>query len=942
MPRQLHIRSVALAVLLHAGLPCLTKAAPALPAASGDLALQHFQNFCFDCHDGDSKKGGLDLERRLAEGDADPSLIFENLITATMPPAKKKKPDAAQKEIMLQWLARRQVPDAPRDYRRVSRHEFVHAVNDLLSTRIDLLHEIPEDRDTHDFDSNRQILLTKELLGSYFTVAHEMLDFALPDKGIPPERIWFTNRIKPVNPGQRGFARPYRDGMLFTWHRIPKGRILHHFFDGFEPPEKGWYTLTFDAAKLGDFAEDISIMVFAGKAYVEPARASEQRMLGVISLGCKEPQPQSMKVFLNPGETVSVTCHSKHTYSLKKDEKGAYIRQLTVKGPVFEKWPPRSYQEIFAGLSLETPERKSQTVDAGTELARAGGRIAEVSSFQKGMGAASLQDASIKTFWHSRFKPTLAKPPHFVVLENPAGKEIDGLRYRAWSGGNGNGQVKAYAVYLLHDGQAWGTPAVAGPLKLRITDPQAIRFPAPSTKRFIKFLVTDSYSLGGESLASIGELDLLLRRAPSVEQAKLRVNVAKSGEQELKAVIKRFAERAFSSSLTDAELDPYYQVSLDPLREHGDFIRAAKTGLMAVITSHRFLLAPGAHENRSYARAATLARIFWLSVPDQKLLELAAADQLSGATLRQEMDRMLADRRISRMIHSFCAQWLNLRAFHHVSPSVKLYPDYTELIDHYLPLETEAYLAHLLEHNLPVTHLIDSDFSILNQRLAQHYGIDGVIGQQLRKVSFGPDSARGGLLTMGSILKVTADGVDTSPILRGAWVSKNIAGTPLSPPPENVTAIEPDLSKARTLREQIAAHKESKSCYGCHKSIDPYGFALEHFDASGQWRTQYRVATGHTGTFKYRLQGHFKLTSKVDASGEINGIEFDDISGLKNILLSDHKKVAYLFAKKFFEYANGHKPDLEQRLKLYWMIPEEASECRLKDLLINVLVYSCK
>ena len=294
------------------------------------------------------------------------------------------------------------------------------------------------------------------------------------------------------------------------------------------------------------------------------------------------------------------------------------------------------------------------------------------------------------------------------------------------------------------------------------------------------------------------------------------------------------------------------------------------------------------------------------------------------------------------MIHSFCAQWLTLREFHEVSPSVKLYPNYTELIDHYLPLETEAYLAYLLEHNLPLSYLIDSDFSILNQRLAQHYGIDGVVGQQLRKVSFGPDSPRGGLLTMGSILKVTADGMDTSPILRGAWVSKNIAGTPLSPPPENVMAFEPDLSKATTLREQIKAHKENKSCYSCHKSIDPYGFALEHFDASGQWRNRYRVTTAHKGTFVYRPQGHFKLAGEVDASGEIDGIRFDDVRGLKRILLADHKRVAYIFAKKFFEYANGYKPDLEQRLELYAMIPDEADECRLKDLLIDILAYSCQ
>ena len=292
------------------------------------------------------------------------------------------------------------------------------------------------------------------------------------------------------------------------------------------------------------------------------------------------------------------------------------------------------------------------------------------------------------------------------------------------------------------------------------------------------------------------------------------------------------------------------------------------------------------------------------------------------------------------MIHSFCDQWLNLRSFNKVSPSLKLYPLYDDLLNHYLPIETESYLNHLIQENLPVDHLIDSDFSFLNQRLARHYGIEGVIGQRMRRVSFGPGVPRGGLLTMGSVLKVTADGFDTSPILRGAWISKNIAGVTLSPPPENVKEIEPDVSRATSLREQIEAHKKNKACYACHKGIDPYGFALENFDATGQWRTKYRVQNPHRGTFQFRVQGYYHLAGEVDASGELGKTGFEDVFGLKKILLSDHKKVAYNFTKKFFEYANGYRPSLKQRLHLFLMIPEIAQECRMKDLMRKVLVYS--
>ena len=194
---------------------------------------------------------------------------------------------------------------------------------------------------------------------------------------------------------------------------------------------------------------------------------------------------------------------------------------------------------------------------------------------------------------------------------------------------------------------------------------------------------------------------------------------------------------------------------------------------------------------------------------------------------------------------------------------------------------------------------------------------------------------------MGSVLKVTAAGFDTSPILRGAWISKNIAGNTLSPPPENIEVIEPEHGKeAATLREQIEEHKKNQACYACHKSIDPYGFALENFDATGHWRTRYRVKKPHGGTFQYRPKGYYNLAGNVDSSGEINGANFQGVFGLKQILLSDHRKIAYNFIKKFFEYANGYKPDLAQRLHLYAMIPDKPDQCRMKDLITKTLVYS--
>ena len=161
-----------------------------------ETALGHFENYCFDCHDGESKKGNLDLANLLEKGDLDGSLIFEHLITAKMPPKNKNQPSAEEKKLMLDWLSQRQADSVSNSYRRISRHEFVHSLNDLLGVQLDLTGEIPEDRGTNDFDSDRRIKLTKEMLASYFTVADEILEFALPARGFAQERIWVTNKIK--------------------------------------------------------------------------------------------------------------------------------------------------------------------------------------------------------------------------------------------------------------------------------------------------------------------------------------------------------------------------------------------------------------------------------------------------------------------------------------------------------------------------------------------------------------------------------------------------------------------------------------------------------------------------------------------------------------------------------------------------------------------------
>ena len=916
-----------------------------------------FQQYCLDCHQGADSEGNLDLTTLLKTKHFDATLIFENIATGRMPPSDADSPSDAERTAMLGWLAGHQPESGLNTFRRISRDEFVQSVNDLLGTNLRLSKQIPEDRGTYNFNSDRRIQFSREVLGSYFAVADAMLDCALPPSGFPNEQTWVTNKLKDSHETYNVYVRDHQEGTLFSWTRANNGNSYSFFYDNFDPPVSGWYDLTFEAAKVGDFSEHVSIQVHAGKYYYADDRPQPQRLLDVISLGNRELKLLTTRVFLNPGENISVHCYSKHNWRQKSPSEGAYIRQLQVRGPIQDQWPPSRYSMLFSDLPTATDPPNTSVTTAGGEpassalrlpestfksnLQRIGGKIT-VSSFQQGMEKEKMQDGSNKTFWHTRFKPTLAKPPHYVILENPRGAPIHGLTYATWSGGNGNGQVKQYAIYHSDDGQTWGKAILSGELEIRLANEQPIRFAEPTSKRFLKFEITDARTLDGRSLASIGKLDVGVSITREVSRTKVVVD--SDSIASLEDVLKRFAERAFSSKLTESELAPYSELVEQDFQEHGDFVNATKVGMKAVICSPRFLLVPGEHSSPAHAQAAFLARTLWLSIPDTELRNVANESkslELADATLRSQIHRMLADRQSDRMIESFCDQWLNLRSWNKVTPSLKLYPNYDDLLHHYLPLETQEYLAHLLRENMPVEHLIDSNYTFLNQRLAQHYGIDGVTGQHLRKVSLGSDVPRGGLLTMGSVLKITTDGFDTSPILRGAWVSKNIIGTPISPPPESVKAIEPehgDLSM--TLREQIEQHKNQPACYACHKSIDPYGFALENFDATGQWREKYRIERPHRGTFQFRIEGYFSQGGHVDASGEISGHQFRDAFELKKLLRLGHRQVGYNFAKKFFEYANGCEPTLKQRLALLTMLSKEPDKCRMKDVVTDVLVYS--
>jgi len=280
--------------------------------------------------------------------------------------------------------------------------------------------------------------------------------------------------------------------------------------------------------------------------------------------------------------------------------------------------------------------------------------------------------------------------------------------------------------------------------------------------------------------------------------------------------------------------------------------------------------------------------------------------------------RMLADPRGRRFTVNLLDNWLKLRDIDFTQPDTKLYPEFEEYLKKSMVAESRAFFEELLGNDLPARTVIASDFAMLNERLAEHYGVPGVIGAEIRRVSLPPGTHRGGFLTQGAVLKVSANGTTTSPVVRGAFVLDRLLGMPPDPPPKDVPAVEPDIRGSTTIREQLSRHRDQAACAGCHAKLDPPGFALESFDATGRWRTHYRAlppdaaekVVGLPGTdIRYYVQG-----PTVDPSYTLaDGRPFADVEGFQRLMLEDERQIARNLVAMFAAQLTGAEIEFADR-----------------------------
>ncbi|AIE86937.1 DUF1592 domain-containing protein [Fimbriimonas ginsengisoli] len=365
-----------------------------------------------------------------------------------------------------------------------------------------------------------------------------------------------------------------------------------------------------------------------------------------------------------------------------------------------------------------------------------------------------------------------------------------------------------------------------------------------------------------------------------------------AGRPPIREVLKAFANRAFRRPATSTEVDRLTQIANLVMKDGESYERAVQVGVQAVLSSPNFLFRVEREDSKAavgpYELASRLSYFLWGSMPDDRLQRLAASGELAKvAILEREARRMLADPKSEALADGFAAQWLNLRKLSDIAPDPKEFPEFSDKLRDDMMTETKTFFDGIVRNDRSVLDFLGARYSYMNERLAKHYGIEGVQGDQFRRVSL-QGTPRGGLLSQASILTLTSNPTRTSPVKRGKWVLDELLNQPPPPPPPGVG----DLSATGkmltgTLRQKMEQHRKDPSCASCHRRMDPIGFSLENFDPTGKWRTKEGEAT-------------------IDASGVLtDGTKFSGPTELRNILLGRKNEFVACLADKMLTYAIG-------------------------------------
>ena len=787
------------------------------------------QNNCVECHDADTKKGGLDLSS--LDFDLHNTQTFSHWVTVLdrvssgeMPPKRKLRPAAADlkrftnvvNKALFNTDMARVAAEGRAMERRLNRYEYENTLRDLLSLPyLEVKSFLPEDSEAFGFNKVGQALDVSHVqMARYLTAA----DFALR-KAIAPDVT------KPQCTTNR----------FYTWDQ-------GEFFGAIklEGPEN---RRTFPLVSL-ELQTDLMAMKNPKRESPPDAERRDREAMAVV-VSTYEPTEIRFGKFHAPvsGKYRLRFCAYSIWMGPKYDQVSAAHRSEPV--TIYADTPPRLLRKL--GSFDVNPEPTVRELEVWL------------------LAGESIRPDAARFF---RSRP----PDHKNPLAGPDG--MPGLAF------------------------AW----------MEVEGPLIEQWPPRGHQLLFGNLALQERDAGSSKVAEKAEVEV----------------TSKNPDADAERLLRGFVERAYRRPATDAELERFRGITHSALNSGYNFTDAMIAGYTGVLCSPGFLYLeekPGRLDDR--ALASRLSYFLWNSPPDDQLRQLAETKQLHRPkVLRAQTDRMLNDPKLQRFVEAFLNYWLDLRLIEGTAPDVELYPEYQldDLLVESVIGETQTFFAELIKHNLGVTNLVASDFAMVNERLAELYGMSDVEGVALRPVKLNAQSMRGGLLTQASVLKVTANGTTTSPVKRGAWVMTRLLGKPPPPPPPNVPALEPDIRGATTIREQLDRHRNQETCSACHRNIDPAGFALESFDVMGAWRDRYRAfgngdpvkGIGHNG-----LKYHFCVGPAVDPSGELpDGRRFQNVQDLKSCLLQDEAQLARNLTRQLVIYATGAPIQFSDRVQI--------------------------
>ena len=851
------------------------------PVMAGDVplaVLQFVENNCVECHDTDTKKGGLDLTALKF----DPAnltnfsrwvLVHDRVSNGEMPPKKKPRPEASELEAFTKSLASslvsmeqaRMAKEGRSTRRRLNRYEYENALRDLLHAPwLQVRDSLPEDGEADRFNKIGDALDVSHVqMARYLGAADYALRQAMANQAERPEP-----RVKRYYArDQRSYTGPMKFNVFNTAPERATFPVLG--FEGQPDVRKGDAPITSTNAELREL-EGVGVVASA----YEPIEPKFNQFRAPVA-GHYKLRFNAYSVWVGPGES-----NKWFIPNLDAISKGRRDEPVTITAEI----PPRLLRHL--GDFDVTPEPGVHELDAwllaGEMIRPDAGRL-----FRSRPGAARWQN------------PLAEKDGQPGVVFRWL--EVEGPIYDQWPPA--------------------GHKLLFGDLPMVNRAGAEVNKDSSKTNRF------------GQRR---------FKPPPGVEV------ISKKPMADAERLLRQFVWHAYRRPTDEADVKRFLPVVRSALKKGNTFTDAMIAAYTAVLCSPEFIYLeekPGRLDD--YALASRLAFFLWNSPPDDELRRCAEKKQLHEPdVLRAQTERLLADPKSRRFVDAFLDYWLELRKITATAPDANLYSDYylDDLLTESALEETRLFFSELLRDDLPARNVVASDFTMLNERLAAHYGLPKVEGVALRRQSLPKDSVRGGFMTQAAVLKVTANGTTTSPVLRGAWIMERILGQKPPPQPASVPAIDPDIRGAVTIRQQLDKHRTLETCNACHAKIDPAGFALESFDVMGGWRDRYRSEAGGElaqGIAKSGQKFAFHYALPVDASGELpDSRKFHDVRELKQLLLTNENQLARNLARQLAVYATGAPIHFADREPIEQILERASSSHYGVRSLIHELVQS--